>query len=199
MRLFIAIWLAEETKRALVSLQEQVVEKFPEGRKLPADNLHLTLKFLGERPEDSLPELASCLEEVSRKFAPFVLEAKGAGVFPEKREVRLFWVGADGKGIPGAIYRNLEDLLENQGIKREGRFQEHITIVRFRRPPARGEIEKFVRQWEEKTFGKSPVTSLSLVESRLTPEGPVYTTLKNFTLTGKISTFASPGGKHGQG
>ncbi|HOJ40057.1 MAG TPA: RNA 2',3'-cyclic phosphodiesterase, partial [bacterium] len=115
MRIFIAIWLSEETRKALLSAQKVLLNRFPQARAVPPDNLHLTPKFLGEVSAPEMEKVSGVLGEVASLFPPFSLTVKTAGVFPERGPVRLLWVGAEGSGLPARINRQLEGNLEKYG------------------------------------------------------------------------------------
>ncbi|MCM8769259.1 MAG: RNA 2',3'-cyclic phosphodiesterase [Candidatus Omnitrophica bacterium] len=182
MRLFVAFWLSEKTKEALVDAQKVLVKSFPEARVVNPDQLHLTLKFIGETPAEKAEDIKGFLRQQARLFPTFKLVVRGAGVFPDKRAARLLWVGAEGQGWPKKINEVLEEGLEKFGIRQECKFREHITLVRFRVYPAWRELEKLISEWQGIIFGETEVRELTLVESQLKPEGPIYRTVESFFL-----------------
>ena len=149
-------------------------------------NLHITLEFLG----DISPERAAIVERSMRVVAsgigPFSLTAEGGGAFPGTRNPRVLWVGLrEPLELVGQLQQNMENALSGIGFPREDRpFHPHITVGRTRGslPPAWG--ERYVRELSGKRFGAVPVSSFTLYESRLGPEGAAYTPLRDFRLEG---------------
>jgi 2'-5' RNA ligase len=154
------------------------------------DNLHITLKFLGETSPERLRVLEELLVGVSAGFPPFSLAAAGGGAFPGKRNPRIFWVGfPEPLELVGKLQQNMENALSGAGFPREDRrFHPHITVGRVRGalPPAWG--ERFVQSLSGREFGTVPVTLLRLFESRLSPGGAIYTVVRDFPLGGNPRT-----------
>jgi 2'-5' RNA ligase len=147
-------------------------------------NLHLTMKFLGEICSDRLPVLGGALEGVAAVFAPFPLEVSGGGTFPGPRNPRVLWVGfREPLELVAKLQQNIENALSGAGFPREDRpFHPHITVGRVRGvlPPAWG--DRFVQGLSGREFGKTPVSSIVLFESRHTPGGAIYSVVREFPL-----------------
>lgn len=196
MRVFIGIGLPQETRRAIA----EAVLPF-RARKLsvswtPEENLHLTLKFLGEIPPARVPEIGSLLRAAAGNVSAFEVTVEGAGGFPTLRAPRVLWVGIrEPLVLVGKLQENMETVLSGAGFPREGRpFHPHITVGRVRGgiPPGWG--EEFARALSGKPFGMAGVTSYQLYESRLSPRGATYTVLVDIPLPPGVE----PGGKRGE-
>src|SRR5437867_9680136 len=115
------------------------------------ENIHLTLKFLGNVSPAKLAEVKSALAEV--KFQPFSLEIKGAGAFPSLKRMNVVWVGVgEGWSQVELVFEQTEKLLHNIGFSRETRpFSPHITIARVRSGRNRDEIASFLGHLAEES------------------------------------------------
>jgi RNA 2',3'-cyclic 3'-phosphodiesterase len=150
-------------------------------------NLHWTLKFLGNVEMVEIPEVCAALDEAAKQFAPFDLEARGAGAFPNLRNPRTIWMGV-GEGaeqmveLHGAIERALSKL----GFREEGRrFRPHITLGRVREGgTAPIELMKLLEENANFDAGLSTVFDVAVFSSMLGREGPTYEALGHLDLKG---------------
>ncbi len=141
------------------------------------ENIHLTLKFLGNVDSAKIDDVKSALSKV--RFSPFQLEIKGAGAFPSLGRMNVIWVGlGEGWTQVQQVFEQTETLLSGLGFKRESRgFSPHITIVRVRSGRRRDEIADFLRRLEEKSFGTFAAETVRLKQSVLSSSGPKYSIL----------------------
>jgi 2'-5' RNA ligase len=141
------------------------------------ENIHLTLKFLGNVSASKVEEVKSALAQVT--FPPFSLEIKGAGAFPNLKRMNVIWVGVDeGWSQVELIFEQTEKLLHQLGFSRETRpFSPHITVARVKSGRKRDEIAAFLGHLADKSFGTFSVESVRLKQSVLSPSGPKYSTL----------------------
>ena len=141
------------------------------------ENLHLTLKFLGDVREGLLPEVAKAVSETS--FRPFRMALRGVGVFPNLRRPRVIWAGiTEGVEELTAIFRDLEPRLVDLDFKPESRpFSPHITIARVRSGRNRDRLIEEVMALRDTDFGDFEARHVKLKKSILTPRGPIYTDL----------------------
>jgi len=144
------------------------------------------MKFLGEISRDRVGAVADALAGLAANFAPFAMEAEGAGAFPGTRNPRVLWVGLrEPLELVRELQENMESALSGAGFPREDRpFHPHITVGRARGvlPPAWG--DRFLRALSGRRFGEVPVPKITLYESRLSPGGAVYTVVRDFLLSG---------------
>jgi 2'-5' RNA ligase len=141
------------------------------------ENIHLTLKFLGNVSTAKLDEVKSSLSRL--KFPPFSMEIKGAGAFPSLKRMNVVWVGiGDGWSQVELIYEQTEKLLSDVGFSRENRrFSPHITVARVRSPKKRDELGAFLSHLREESFGTFNAEHVRLKQSILASSGPKYSTL----------------------
>jgi RNA 2',3'-cyclic 3'-phosphodiesterase len=141
------------------------------------DNIHLTLKFLGNVSPTKLEEVKLALAQVT--FPRFSVEIKGSGAFPNLKRMNVIWVGiGDGWSQVELIYEQTEKVLHQLGFSRETRpFSPHITVARVKSGRKRDEIAAFLGHLTDESFGTFPVESVRLKQSVLSPSGPKYSTL----------------------
>ena len=148
----------------------------------PPENLHLTLRFLGDTPEEQLAPLADALDAIAAGAPSFELELGGAGAYPEARAARVLWIGlVDAERKLRRLRNQVEAAVRGLGWKREGRpFQPHLTLARLRTPtrlPEGGWIDTVPRC----RFG---VKEVALIRSTLKPAGAEYGVLHRASLAG---------------
>ena len=141
------------------------------------ENVHLTLKFLGNVSAPRLAEVKSSLKQLT--FPSFTAEIKGAGAFPNLKHMNVIWVGVnEGWTQVEQIYEQVEKLLSGVGFRRENRpFSPHITIARVRSGRKRDEISNFLQHLSDESFGTITVDKVRLKQSILSSSGPRYSTL----------------------
>ncbi len=187
MRLFIAIHLPNVVKAAIEDAFAPVARGRPRGlRFVKPDNIHLTLKFLGDTDEELLPDLTGGLEDIARGYAPFSLAIEGAGAFPNLKRPRVFWVGVGGEiEMISALAKDVDDACTGLDFPREKRaYSPHLTVARVKDNKGLSEMTKLIGELEESGLGVEPfeVTSFSLVQSTLTPRGAIYEDVARFGL-----------------
>src|SRR5260370_17728732 len=126
------------------------------------ENIHLTLKFLGNVSSSKLEEVKSALGQVT--FPPFSLEIKGAGAFPNLKRMNVIWVGVgEGWSQVELIFEQTEKLLHKLGFIRETRpFSPHITVARVKPRRSMDEIAAFLGNLAGTTFGTYPLDRVRL-------------------------------------
>ncbi len=182
MRTFIAIELPEDTQADIF----HTFEKFSKlnlirGKFVEKENLHLTLKFLGELTLEQVEKVKDSLKKIS--FESFYCEVGGVGAFPNENHPKVLHVELKSKNNE---IKNLHDIIENElikiGIPKENQeFKSHITVARIY-------VIKDKKTFAEKFFnirmGKMEfrIENFSLIKSELTPKGPIYKVLDKFSL-----------------
>jgi 2'-5' RNA ligase len=187
MRMFVGIGLPPDCRRSIVD----AVSPFM-GRRLPVSwtqeqNLHVTLKFLGETPPDRVDRITALLAVAAEDIPVFEFVVEGVGAFPSLRAPRVLWVGIrESLELVGKLHENMENALSGAGFPREGRpLHPHITVGRARDglPPGWG--EEFARAVSGIRFGVVRVDSYRLYESRLSPRGASYFVLRDVPISGR--------------
>ena len=146
-----------------------------------SENLHLTLKFLGDTPESKIPELQQVVAKAVKGIEPFVINLRGFGVFPDKRAPRTLWTGIEGNtDILVNLAKEIESKVKSLGFPPEGKpFRPHLTLARIKKNQrVLGQaIEKARVLADPFVFGRLLVEQVCLFESELRPTGSVYTKL----------------------
>lgn len=193
MRLFYCLELSSEVRESLYRLVEPLRRTEARVAWVRAANLHITLKFLGELEPTRWEPLRALGAELARKMAPFELCFDKIGAFPNWARPRVLWIGA--LSPPEAVLRwqrDWETALQKLGFAAEDRFTPHVTLGRIKDGPAAARARLAESAQKIKPFAfHALVSSLTLMESRLTPEGAIYTPLNIFPLVG-AKQVASP-------
>jgi len=169
-RLFVAIDLPESTKQFLVDLDPNIRGV----RWTDATQVHLTLSFFGDVPEDVDLALREKLSAI--QFGAFFLPITGAGTFPPKGPPKIIWIGV-GRGHPHLfqVHKRVQEAALAAGIEPELRpWHPHITIARCR-DVAPQSIRKFLQSNVDLDAGMIRVEAFHLYSSKLTPAGPIHT------------------------
>ena len=178
MRLFIGVRIPDEIKERLSDISRKLKSKVREARIVSPENLHITLKFIGETAEGKIPKLTEIITKSLENNAPFTAKVEGAGVFPDERNARVFWIGVNTQGNLKKLSAAIETALAREGIsKEEKRFKEHITIARFKSPPKNAFLKELLEKHEEEVFGEMDVKEVELIKSDLGRSGSSYTTV----------------------
>lgn len=163
MRTFIAVEFDKDTKNNLSQLQDRIKDDCKKGNFTTKDNLHLTLRFLGEIDEDDIPNVAQAMEETASVNRSFPLVFDRVGYF-DRGEKCIIWVGVDKSKALVRLYETLEKNLGKQGFKRErANFAPHITISR---ETALFYSKKILVDKFKPDFGGMIVKEISLMESK---------------------------------
>jgi 2'-5' RNA ligase len=178
-RAFIAIELPETIKSSIETIQARLKSLELPVRWVRVENIHLTMKFLGDIEEIEIESIESVLRDSVKMQTPLTLSAKGVGVFPGIRRPRVLWVGIHDHetGLAG-LQKSIETQLHRIGYSKEGRpFKGHLTVGR-----AKGYVDE--RKLKEAldsflAFESSPfsVNEFFMFRSVLKPDGPEYTKL----------------------
>ncbi|NPV26007.1 MAG: RNA 2',3'-cyclic phosphodiesterase [Firmicutes bacterium] len=183
-RTFIAIKLSSELQRVVLQRQNQLMQEINGVKWVEAENLHLTLKFLGDTDENAVKRVWTALNDGVEGISPFSLVAEGIGGFPNSNRARVLWLGVGGNlNELNRVYDGIETALVNLGWPREkARFHPHITLGRVRNGALPVDLRPWVEGQEFKRMGSWLVKGVSFMQSELTRRGPIYTTLAEILL-----------------
>lgn len=176
MRLFVALDLPHQVKDELARAVETLQEVLPGARWVPRENLHLTLAFLGEVPDERLRAISSAVGEAAGGLVDFSTHLEGIGGFPSARRARVVWAGlADPAGGIAGMAEVVASALEPLGFVREERaLTAHVTLARLRAPRL---LPPVAVDLDRTPF---PVERLTLFRSRLGRPAPRYEALATF-------------------
>ena len=178
-RSFIAIDLPKTIIASIREIQEGIGAYGFNIRWVRPENIHLTLKFLGDIKEDDSEKITKAVFDSVKAYAPISLFAKGIGVFPGIKRPRVIWVGVSGDLEPlVGLQKKLEEALADLGFEQEKRpFKGHLTLGRIKGridPKKFGDALRAYIGFESKTFSADKII---LYKSELKPTGAVYTEL----------------------
>ncbi|MBE3581709.1 MAG: RNA 2',3'-cyclic phosphodiesterase [Thermoanaerobacteraceae bacterium] len=182
MRLFVAITLSGELNSRLASLQDELRTCGADVKWVERENLHLTLKFLGEVEPAQALQMVPRLRQDTEGYGELVLHFKGIGVFPAWSRPRVIWVGLDPNPSLMDLHRRVEGALLPLGFGSEP-FTPHLTLGRLRSRANWTQLEQRLRLCQGENWGEERVKEIVLMQSHLTPRGPRYEVLETFTLT----------------
>lgn len=184
LRLFIAMELSPEIQNQLSQIQKQLKSSGADVKWVKPENIHLTLKFLGETKTSLVENIEKNLQETAEHFEKFEFQLNELGAFPRIQSPRVIWVNAfEPMGIIAKIVSILEEKLEKLGFAKECReFTPHITIGRVRSSDARFNLVEKLKQEKINQPQIQKVNKLTLFKSTLTPSGPIYEILNHANL-----------------
>ncbi len=164
MRAFIALDIPffPDIGRVQDSLKKERV-KFVER-----ENIHITLKFLGDIDEAMVDKIAEIVEEC--KTQPFTIRLKNIGFFPNEHYVRVIWIGVENGDSIIKMAKCIDSRLSKLGFKKEKSYVPHLTIARVK---GRIDISK-LESFRTHLFGEAEITEIKIKKSTLTPKGPIY-------------------------
>jgi 2'-5' RNA ligase len=184
MRTFIAIELPERVKKKIELAQAPLKKTKTFVSWVKPANIHVTLKFLGEVPEDKINDVFLATEKALEGTKKFTLSLKGMGAFPDFRRPRVIWIGAEsGEKELTFLAGRVEEEIEKIGFPKENRkFSAHFTIGRVKSPKNIESLMELVKSSDFST-DEIEVNEVVVMKSQLHPAGAIYTPLKKISLT----------------
>lgn len=187
-RSFIAIELPPELKEWLTCLEESLkVRQYPFVKWVNPENIHLTLKFLGDVPATSLPRITDAMSRICQEVSSLNLQVGDLGSFPNWQRPQVVWVGIDSEiDKLFGLQREIDAALSPLGYPPESRsFSPHLTLGRLRENVSHGDRQSFsewVRSHRFESGFSFKVKTVSLMKSQLTPDGAIYSQLASIEL-----------------
>jgi len=186
MRCFIAIDMDEESRISLARLQKQIADEagLKKGVKwVNTKIMHLTLKFLGEITDAQSVEVCRLVKQAADKNKAFDLNIEAVGSFGGK-SARVLWVGAnDENDRLLALQKDIEKKLASVGWPEDSRqFQGHLTLCRIKNAKAGRKLAEVAQKFKNVKIGSVLIDSVTVYQSQLKSDGPVYTKLGNYKL-----------------
>ncbi len=168
MRLFVALTLPEDVRQRLSGISNGL----PGARWVKPDNLHLTLRFLGEVDNLAAADVDDALAKI--QCPGFDLSLKGIGHFGEGRKLRALWVGVDAGAGLLRLQEKIEQALIRVGLPPEPRkFKPHITLARFKSNP-RERLQTYLADHNLLRAGPIAMESFELYSSFTSADGAIY-------------------------
>jgi 2'-5' RNA ligase len=183
MRIFTGIKLAEAAREKITRELNPFRKAGTAIRWTDSNNIHLTLKFIGEADEAMADRIAEALANAKMAAGPFVLRVTGFGKFPEGDDLHIFWAGVEENRDLQALFAGIEEALLPLGIARDSRpFHPHLTLGRNRVSYNFKALFALLSEKRELFLAEWPVARFQLFASRLTPAGPIYSVRKEIPL-----------------
>ena len=177
-RAFICIDFPSEVVKEIARVQELIGKKKFTGKLTELENLHLTLKFLGEVNEEKLNEIKKRLSKV--KMGEFEAKLGEVGIFSYHNKPRIVWIKNLGKGIH-ELQKKVDEVLEGL-FEKEERFMSHLTVARVKYVKDKKDFVNYIEKLNVKELNWK-VREFKLMKSELRPVGPVYGMIERFGLT----------------
>lgn len=183
MRCFIAIDIPDEVKGKIRILIDNMRHLSKGVRWVPIENIHLTLKFLGDVSEDLIPDIKNRLILLKNKYNPFKIDIKGTGAFPSPKYPSVLWIGVEPSDQLEKLYLDIEDAMYEFGFEKEDRkFSPHLTIGRIKDRKGIDLVVKELYTIKDMFFGSIDIREFVLIRSILKPTGAEYSDLAKFKL-----------------
>ena len=180
-RLFVAVDISDSIKHTLA----RMAFGLPGAKWVEPEQLHLTVRFIGEVEGSLFHDIRECLSRV--ESGEFSMRLKGIGHFPPRGKPRVVWVGIEKNDSLLFLKKKIDSVLARSGLEPEGRkYSPHITLARLKNTPVQ-KVGGFIAAnslYESESFG---VQSFRLYSSLLTPKGAIHTVEAEYPLT----TFGS--------
>jgi len=182
-RAFLAIPIAAPLRREIARTQQQLAADLPQVRWVAPETIHLTLRFFGDIPEESLEKIGEVMLSVGRLCSPFPVEVAGVGAFPSLSRPRVIWLGVRGGSALAALHSAIDAGLQRIGFPGEERpFSPHLTLGRSRQRLAAA--LPVLERYCDVACGTLTADRMILYESRLEPSGAVHLPRKTVSLGG---------------
>lgn len=180
MRLFVAIELTKEIREALLAFLKEMRSVAPQAKWVRAENLHVTLKFLGATEPAKLQAVQRELASI-HSAEPVTLDFRGLGFFPNEKRPRVFWVGMEASANLKTLAGTIDQRMHKLGFEAENRpFTPHLTLARFEPPGMPAKLGATAKENAARSFGSLSAREFHLIESKLKPTGAEYTTVQSF-------------------
>ncbi len=178
-RSFVAFDIEEAAVLSNLSrVQDSLLRTGADLKLVKPENVHMTLRFLGDVTPEMVDLVHREMEQV--QFSPFEVKIEGTGVFPNPRHISVIWAGIlQGANELRAVFDQLEPRLQTLGFKPDYKgFSPHLTIARVRTGKNRDALAEQLGSLEGFEFGSVRAECLRLKKSVLTPQGPIYSVLR---------------------
>jgi 2'-5' RNA ligase len=187
MRLFVALSIPSEVRENIAALIHALRHADSKPRWVNPENLHVTLKFIGEIESQLVPAICEALVAI-RVAHPLTLALRGVGFFPNARRPSVAWIGIEAPPTLAFLASEINRLLAPLGIQPEIKpLIPHLTIARFKENRFSSALQAEIEKWKDHSFGQFTAAEIQLMESRLKSSGAEYTTLRSFLFAQKDS------------
>jgi 2'-5' RNA ligase len=181
-RLFAAIEIPGKIRSTLALLLKELRGVAPDAKWVRPENLHVTLKFLGEVDPARLGPIQASLRAI-RNSGLVTLNFRGLGFFPNEKHPRVLWAGIDPSTNLRPLAEDIDRSLHEIGFPLEEKpFTPHLTLARFYASGLPPNLAAAIKQNASQDFGSLGARQFHLIESKLKPGGAEYTTIETFPI-----------------
>jgi RNA 2',3'-cyclic 3'-phosphodiesterase len=147
------------------------------------DSLHLTLKFLGDTPEEVIQPIVKKLQQQLKNIQVMQLDLSSLGLFKNLHDPRVLWMGIKPNPALEKAAHILDESMLSFGFQGEGKeFRPHLTLGRIKEIKKTNRLGNLIERYRNVSFGKAKISEIIFYESLLRSEGPVYIPLSKFQL-----------------
>jgi RNA 2',3'-cyclic 3'-phosphodiesterase len=179
-RMFVALEIPDKIIKKILELRDAAAGNESKLNWEHKDKIHLTLKFIGEVPEEKVDLIKESLNFIE-DFSKINLELTKFGFFFRKKEPKILWMGLKADKNLNILFEEIENNMLSLGIpKEERKFKPHLTLLRIKKPVRK----KFIKNFEDYLFDRVSFNadSVALIKSELSAEGSKYTEIKKYKL-----------------
>jgi 2'-5' RNA ligase len=183
-RIFIAAELDPSLRQRIVDLEGRIQQAGAGLRWIPSENLHFTVRFMGEISPAQLAQVKLATRAVAAAVQPFRLTLHGVGAFPSLARPQVVWVGVrEGSEELADLSGRLDAALARHHFPREDRpYVAHLTLTRVRHRRLWGDVVRALSGFREVAVGDQQVGTVTVMESHLNPRGARYTRVEEVPL-----------------
>jgi len=181
-RTFVAVEMSEAVRAAAAKVIRQLAKCGATVKWVEPENMHLTLKFLGDVGTLEIPDVCRAVEDAVAEVPGFTFDVAGVGAFPKIERPRTIWLGVtQGADELAALQKQIEKGLKKLGYPPENRrFSPHLTVGRVKHAgPELVELSEVIKSLGDQSVGTTAVDEVTVFSSELTREGPVYQALSH--------------------
>lgn len=183
MRIFIGIKMPGEIVATIQQKLKSLKKLSTPIRWVKPDNIHLSLKFIGEVLPAKCQEICQSLRTTPVHIKPFQIHVTGWGKFGRKGQLNIFWAGLQPSPNLEKLYHHVEDITAGLGIERESRkYIPHITLGRNKKLFNIKRIESFIEEFSDQAISPWKINGFQVFQSELHSSGPIYTIMQEIPL-----------------
>jgi 2'-5' RNA ligase len=185
-RIFAAVKITPDANFSNIYNQLKAALRHDHINWVPLHNMHLTLKFFGEVHDEQIETIDDALQQVAQRHQPFAMELFGTGIFGSSYDPRVVWFGIRHSEVINALAMDALDSVVPLGFPRDRQnFRPHLTIGRVKDITDKSIFQQAICSHSGRFIQEVKVESFELIESKLQPQGSVYSVLENYRLEGR--------------